>query len=61
MFFFFIVCHKARSAAVSREAVFHEGKMEIERMKDEITKLVRRGTALRREKKEQMGGIRVSR
>merc|ERR1712198_245941 len=49
-------CHKTRASAVNREAK-EEGKLEIQKMEDEITKLVRLGTALRREKKEQMGAI----
>jgi len=50
-------CHKTRASAVNREATKEEGKLEIQKMEDEITKLVRLGTALRREKKEQMGAI----
>jgi len=50
-------CQKTRASAVGSEATKQEGKIEIARMEDEITKLVRMGTALRREKKEAMGAI----
>merc|ERR1719383_1705709 len=43
-------CSKARSVAIGKE----DGKMEIQQIDDEITRLVRQGTALVREKKEAM-------
>jgi len=50
-------CQKTRASAVSREALMPEGKLEISKMEDEITKCVRAGTQLRREKKEAMAAI----
>jgi len=48
---------KQRSAAATSESTKLEGKSEIAKMEDEITKLVRLGTALRRERKEQFARI----
>jgi len=47
-------CSKARSVAIGKEAGKQDGKMEIQQIDDEITRLVRQGTALVREKKEAM-------
>jgi myosin heavy subunit len=45
-------CSKARSMAIGKEAGKQDGKLEIQQIEDEITRLVRQGTALVREKKE---------
>merc|ERR1712126_274462 len=50
-------CQKTRASAVSREALMPEGTLEISKMEDEITKCVRAGTQLGREKKEAMAAI----
>jgi len=47
-------CSKARSVAIGKEATKQDGKMEIQQIDDEITRLVRQGTSLVREKKEAM-------
>lgn len=47
-------CSKSRAAAIGKEAGKQDGKMEVQQIDDEITRLVRMGTALIREKKEDM-------
>ena len=53
-------CSKARSVAIGKEAGKQDGKMEIQQIDDDITKLIRHGTALVREKKEAMAATGVS-
>merc|ERR1712058_155497 len=45
---------KARTVAIGKEAGKQDGKMEIQQIDDEITRLDRLATALVREKKEAM-------
>merc|ERR1739848_791296 len=47
-------CSKSRSVAIAKEAGKQDGKIEIQQIDDEITRLVRHGTHLVREKKENM-------
>lgn len=46
-----------RRAAITSETTKQEGKSEVQKMEEEITKLVRLGTALRRDRKEQFARI----
>merc|ERR1719290_584034 len=48
---------KVRANAVLSEAVKLEGKSEIEKIDEEIAKLIRKGTKLRRDRKDQFGAI----
>jgi hypothetical protein len=45
---------RARSLAIGTEAGKQDGKMEVQQIDEEITRLVRQGTTLVREKKEAM-------
>ena len=51
---------KSRAVAIGKEANKQDGKMEIQQIDDEITRLVRMGTHLIREKKECMAATGVS-
>jgi len=50
-------CQRTKASAVSSEGMMPEGKLEVSKMEDDITKCVRAGTQLRREKKEAMAAI----
>jgi len=47
-------CSKARAVAIGKEAGKQDGKMEVQQIDEEITRLVKLGTSIIREKKEQM-------